>query len=111
MPPKQPLWIRFWAKVDTDTRSGCWIWTGSIKPNGYGQVADDFDGEVRKTLYVHRVSYEWANGEIPDGTNIHHTCGNTTCVNPDHLTAVTHKAHMTRHASERVNIEDLTRLI
>jgi hypothetical protein len=75
---------RFWAKVNkTD---GCWNWAGSTTHNGYG----DFQNGG-KTLRSHRVSYEWANGPIPDGMQIDHICHNRRCVNPEHLRTVTPK--------------------
>lgn len=97
-----PLWIRFWAKVSRQD-DGCWLWTGARKPNGYGFIADDAQpGRMPKTLSVHRVSYEWANGEIPEGMQIHHTCENKSCVNPDHLTAKTPGKHKHDHAVSRI---------
>ena len=37
----------------------------------------------------HRFAYEYFVGPIPDGMQIHHLCGNTSCCNPLHLTPVT----------------------
>lgn len=73
---------RFWLKVD---RSGeCWLWTGSTNGRGYGHV------RVNMCLtYAHRLSYEMSVGPIPEGLQIDHLCGNTLCVNPEHLEVVT----------------------
>lgn len=75
---------RFWEKVEkTDT---CWLWTASINPGtGYGQFARRH-GEG---IDAHRFSYELANGPIPAGHDVHHTCHVRHCVNPAHLEAVT----------------------
>ena len=74
---------RFWAKVDLSYPDDCWIWFG-CRRNGYGQIkAGGKNGG--KTLDAHRVSYEMAYGPIPKGFEIHHTCQNKSCVNPDHL--------------------------
>lgn len=75
---------RFWAKVDkTGT---CWLWTGAKLPKGYGRIHGEVQG---KFLLAHRVSYELANGPIPEGLVIDHMCHTPGCVNPDHLRAIT----------------------
>lgn len=58
----------------------CWIWTASKNPKGYGRFG--------KT-YAHRFSYTQFIGPIPDGMQMDHLCNNTSCVNPNHLEAVT----------------------
>ena len=74
----------FWHQVNkTET---CWIWTGKLRPDGYGQVS--LYGSVG---LPHRVSYELANGYIEAGAHIDHKCHNRACVNPEHLRPVTSK--------------------
>lgn len=83
---------RFWRRVDkTDT---CWLWTGSVKPDGYGSLW--VDGRI---IGAHRVSYELLRGPIPKGHEIDHLCRVPGCVNPDHLEAVTHRENMLRSKS------------
>lgn len=84
----KPLFVRgdaktnFWRKVQKG--DSCWLWTGARTRRGYGHVR--IGG---KTKIAHRVSYEWSRGAIPDGKVIDHICHTTSCVNPDHLRAVT----------------------
>lgn len=84
---------RFLDKV-TPTAGGCWKWTGSVKPNGYGQVRVGI-----RVRTAHRVAYELAHGEIPDGLVIDHLCRRRDCVRPDHLEAVTQRVNVRRGTS------------
>lgn len=71
---------RFWAKVDKNSHNGCWVWTAS-KMQGYGVISIS----AKKTALAHRVSFEMANGVIPNGFQLDHICCNRSCVNPEHL--------------------------
>jgi hypothetical protein len=66
-----------------DRKTRCRIWTGASS-DGYGGVR--YKGKRRR---VHRVAYEVYVGPIPDGTVIHHICGNRKCIYVGHLQAVT----------------------
>lgn len=76
---------RFWKKVRK--ADGCWLWTGTTDRHGYGRLRNDPAGFIR----AHRYSYEDAHGPIPEGLVIDHMCHNPSCVNPQHLRAVTQK--------------------
>jgi len=74
---------RFFDKVTPEPNSGCWLWTACVNEKGYGTFRDD------KKVKAHRFSYELHVGPIPDGLQIDHLCRVRSCVNPDHLEAVT----------------------
>lgn len=70
---------------------GCWIWQGRIYDNGYGNF-----GLNKKYTTAHRFSYQHFKGKIPKGKVIDHLCRNKTCVNPEHLEAVSIKENVLR---------------
>lgn len=81
---------RFHARyVVTD--NGCWQWTAKLMSHGYAEIS--WNGQ-RWT--AHRVSYLLHKGDIPEGCEIDHLCGNRACVNPDHLEAVPHRVNSAR---------------
>lgn len=86
---------RFWKKVKrTD---GCWLWVGSIKTTGYGEVRIS----PTKTVTAHRLAWEIYNDRrIPEGLVVRHTCDVRNCVRPTHLVLGTHKEN-TQDAVER----------
>jgi hypothetical protein len=85
---------RLWAKVD---KSGeCWIWTGANRNGTYGVIRHNGRSEP-----THRVTYELANGPIPEGMDIDHMCHVSLCCRPEHLQAVTHKQNAENRAGAR----------
>ena len=69
--------------------SGCQEWTGATARKGYGQIRVD-----HKTVQTHRLAWELANGPIPDGMLVCHTCDNPPCCNVAHLWLGTNDENM-----------------
>lgn len=59
------------------------------RTNGYSKVWHE--GKLRR---AHRLSWELANGTIPEGLVIDHKCGNRACIAPDHLRAITQQENI-----------------
>lgn len=88
---QQMFELRFWRKVNRiDDEDSCWDWTGSTTGSGYGEIT------VRKPVIMiaSRASWELANGPIPAGLEICHSCDRPSCVRPSHLSAETHAVNM-----------------
>ena len=54
---------------------------------GYGHIT--VRRPKKSAVLAHRVSFEIANGPIPEGLVLDHKCRTKCCVNPTHLRAVT----------------------
>lgn len=82
---------RFWAKVLVPASvDDCLLWAKTYA-SGYGYL------HLRgKNVPAHRISYQLANGPIPEGKVIDHLCHNPRCVNPNHLEAVSQQENVLR---------------
>lgn len=67
----------------TEGDGGCWLWTRSKSPDGYGWAS-----LKNKTYQAHRLVYRLVIGEPPEGTVLDHLCRVRHCVNPAHLECV-----------------------
>ena len=71
------------SRCQPEPMSGCWLWSNKLQ-KGYGMFK--YNG---KRVMAHRVSYVAFSGDIPEGHVVDHLCATKSCVNPDHLEAVT----------------------
>jgi hypothetical protein len=78
--PRPSFAERIWQKIVRG--NGCWEWTGTRYPNGYGSCAS---GKRGRNDYAHRVVWRLTFGRIPDGLRVLHHCDNPPCCRPDHL--------------------------
>lgn len=95
-----PFSERFWQKVDSSKPSDqCWPWLAATnEQTGYG-----FVNRNGRPVHAHRVAYELAVGQIPDGMHVDHVCHNRKCVNPAHLRPATPKQNTENHSGPQSN--------
>ena len=77
---------RFLKKVEKT--ENCWNWKGSVSKD-YGVFWKEDNNRP-----AHRVAYELWKGTIPEGNVVRHSCFNTLCVNPSHLSVGTQKENI-----------------
>lgn len=90
---------RFWSKVQkTQT---CWVWAAFKDKHGYGQFSAGRRSPTGKRVMdmAYRVAFQLIKGPVPAGMHLDHLCRNPSCVNPDHLEAVTSRENTLRGTS------------
>jgi hypothetical protein len=94
-----PVDVRFFRWVVAGPND-CWVWAGKTNDEGYARLdlgSRSRNNPTRRSVYVHRWSYEFHVGPIPEGLTVDHRCRNKRCVNPAHLEAVTTGENTRRH--------------
>jgi hypothetical protein len=91
-PARRPIDDRFWPKVDLSAGpEACWPWTGATNgQRGYGIISrPGRSPDNGPPMYAHRVAYALTHGvvydELPEGSEVCHSCDNPPCCNPAHL--------------------------
>jgi hypothetical protein len=92
--PGAPEPIDLFRDFLRESESGCWEWTGTMTPQGYGRF--NINGNAH---YTHRWAYETLVRPIPEGLVLDHLCRNRRCCNPAHLDVVTHQTNLARGMS------------
>lgn len=105
---------RLMDKVEKNPNSGCWRWTGPKFKTGYGLIS--YNGASRG---VHRVMAVIVGllSDIRALQEVHHTCAQYTCINPDHLVLGTSKDRILKKPhgsgqdlnSKSINYENYTK--
>ena len=91
---RQSIVDRVLTKVEFDNENHCWNWIGAKNWLQYGVLY--IKG---KFYFAHRLSYMIFKGQIPNGLVLDHLCRNYSCINPDHLEAVTQGVNASRGTS------------
>ena len=106
---------RMFNNVDTLNTSKCWLWDTTITADGYGLTRRKVNNKSY-SLLIHRVSYYFTFGILPDDMVVDHACHEpSTCVNgpeckhrrcynPHHLRLVTRSENTKIGGGPRINV-------
>jgi len=76
---KKSLDERLWSKAKREDE--CLVWQAGLGTGGYGRIYIHKKGQRQ----AHRVVWELANGPIPEGAFVLHSCDNRRCIELAHL--------------------------
>lgn len=79
-----------------DKVTGCWNWNKSCNSAGYGQFTRN-----GKYWTTHKFVFTTVYGPVPIGKVVRHSCHNTRCCNPEHLSIGTDRDNY--HDSKEVH--------
>jgi hypothetical protein len=77
----------FLNRVYPEPNTGCWIWSGRVGRDGYGEIHPSKNHPEKNISFLraHRYSYHFYNGPFDDERLVLHKCDVRCCVNPNHL--------------------------
>jgi hypothetical protein len=94
---KKTIAERFWLKVAKGGPDDCWLWLAG-RSGPYGTFCVSKDRHVR----AHIFSYEMTHGAVLTYPKVVlHSCDNTLCCNPRHLSVGTQADNMADMVSKR----------
>lgn len=88
--------VRAATNITVDDATGCHVSKYHLNPGGYAIVSTKPKGQKSQLYLAHRAAWTYANGPIPDGYTVDHTCFNKACVNPAHLRLLTNPDNAAR---------------
>jgi len=84
--------------VFIELNTGCYVCV-SHKTNQDGYFRWNIGNRTLKMF--HRLIWEACNGNIPEGHEINHLCGNRSCQNIDHMECIPGEEHVIKTNKER----------
>jgi hypothetical protein len=94
---------RFARFLSIEAEGDCWLWQGGTQAAGRnkahrrGRIHRPRSGHHGPKLYVYKWVYILFWGAVPEGHDVHHTCYNRQCCNPNHLTSMEIGPHRRMH--------------
>jgi hypothetical protein len=81
----QALYDKLVRRIRVDEKTGCWLWTGPIRPSKWPQNQYGLTSHNGRTLCAHRAMVIALYGPQPKHICACHRCDVPLCINPEHL--------------------------
>ena len=88
-----------WRETKYFDDNGCLVSLNTKNHDGYTRVRCN---KHKKLRMAHVIMWEEVYGEIPEGKEVNHKCGNRACFNVDHLELLDGGHHATHTNNSRV---------
>lgn len=95
-----------YLEEDRGYETPCWVWQRTLFVQGYGKKIVE-----GRSLRAHGVYYERAKGPVPEGLQLDHLCRVKSCVNPNHLEAVTQEVNIQRGRCAKLTPDDVREIL
>lgn len=93
--------VKAWYKTLRYDENNCRVCDNTKNHDGYVRVNGEMLGDKR-LIMLHVLQWKLVHGEIPNGMEINHKCGNRACCNLEHLELICGSAHATLTNVNRV---------
>ena len=91
-----PILNKDYVIIDKGYKTPCHVWVKARTKGGYARAGYTVSYKKKVFVLVHRFLYEEKYGKLPPKLQIDHLCNTRSCINIEHLEAVTNGENQRR---------------